>query len=111
MDAPIPTRLVEVKPLASTHLPPTNSLSEQGRSGKGASQRTLLPSTLAPESGAVFPPGCVSERSRHCYWQREHPLAIFQAPGGDSNSIDLDRPQGLARGNPEFQIPKGMSGL
>ena len=51
------------------------------------------------------------ERSRHFGDIREHPLAIYQAPGGASNALDLKCLQGLARGNQNLQTPKGMSGL
>ena len=39
------------------------------------------------------------------------PSRSLSGPGGASNAIDLKRLQGLARGNHEFLVPKGMSGL
>ena len=38
---------------------------------------------------------------------REHPLAILQAPGGASSTLDLKCLQGLARGNLDSTDAKG----
>ena len=38
---------------------------------------------------------------------REHPLAIFQAPGGTSNTLNLKCQRGLARGNLELTDVEG----
>ena len=53
---------------------------------------------------------CQSALEPPFYGAREHRLAIFQAPGGDSKALGLNHLQGLARGNLKSQIPKGMGG-
>ena len=78
-----------------------------GPRGKEGSQRFLPSSTLAPESGVVFlSRPRVRAPSSHS-WRRGHPLAILQAAGGDSNAFELNRLQGLARGNPNISDSKG----
>ena len=49
----------------------------------------------------------VCESALVIYDIREHPLAIYQAPGGSSNTLDLKCLQGLARGNLDFTDAKG----
>ena len=75
------------------------------------SQHAFPPSISAPEMVSRVSLLKVCQSALVTCDIRERPLAIYQAPGGASNTIHLKCLQGLARGNLDYQTPKGMSGL